>query len=187
VTTARRSRPPRHAIDNEQGFTNPRPGHIPTPPRPRPVRARPAFPQRLAASFCAAVIAGVEHRQRATVFSVKSTGARACAGDICLTPRHADDSSRSEALMDGDPRCGMLYLSIRSTRTRAQSPIPVPRPVSATRDSRRCARAASRTISSVTPSRSGATDRSNGNWPTPSTSRSTAIRATVNAPSRGSP
>ena len=32
-------------------FTNPRPGHIPTPPRPRPVRARPAFPQRLAATF----------------------------------------------------------------------------------------------------------------------------------------
>ena len=28
-----------------------RPGHIPTPPRPRPDRARPAFPQRLAATF----------------------------------------------------------------------------------------------------------------------------------------
>jgi predicted transglutaminase-like cysteine proteinase len=34
-----------------QGFTNPRAGHIPTPPRPRPVRARPAFPQRLAATL----------------------------------------------------------------------------------------------------------------------------------------
>src|SRR6201999_2314861 len=28
-----------------------RPGHIPTPPRPRPVRARPALPQELAATF----------------------------------------------------------------------------------------------------------------------------------------
>src|SRR4051794_7180890 len=28
-----------------------RPGHIPTPPRPRPDRARPALPQELAATF----------------------------------------------------------------------------------------------------------------------------------------
>jgi hypothetical protein len=35
-----------------QEFKNPRPGHIPTPPRPRPVRARPAIPQWLAATFC---------------------------------------------------------------------------------------------------------------------------------------
>ena len=40
------------SITNKE-FTNPRPGHIPTPPRPRPVRARPAFPQELAATFWA--------------------------------------------------------------------------------------------------------------------------------------
>src|SRR3984885_9969939 len=34
---------------------DPRPGHIPTPPRPRPDRARPALPQELAATFCDAV------------------------------------------------------------------------------------------------------------------------------------
>ena len=35
---------------HEPGVT--RPGHIPTPPRPRPDRARPALPQGLAATFC---------------------------------------------------------------------------------------------------------------------------------------
>src|SRR5437868_14190007 len=33
-----------------------RPGHIPTPPRPRPDRARPALPQELAATFWTAVM-----------------------------------------------------------------------------------------------------------------------------------
>ena len=49
---ARRSRPPAPAaIAEQKEFRNPRPGHIPTPPRPRPVRARPALPQELAATF----------------------------------------------------------------------------------------------------------------------------------------
>src|SRR5882672_8815374 len=49
---ARRLPPPAPAISNQtkkQGDT--RPGHIPTPPRPRPDRARPALPQELAATF----------------------------------------------------------------------------------------------------------------------------------------
>ena len=36
--------------DNKES-QDPRPGHIPTPPRPRPDRARPALPQELAATF----------------------------------------------------------------------------------------------------------------------------------------
>ena len=48
---ARRSPPPAPAIARDKELRDPRPGHIPTPPRPRPVRARPAFPQGLAATF----------------------------------------------------------------------------------------------------------------------------------------
>jgi hypothetical protein len=43
----RPSPPP--ALADTKGYSNTRPGHIPTPPRPRPVRARPGFPQSLAA------------------------------------------------------------------------------------------------------------------------------------------
>src|SRR6478736_8768454 len=62
VTTAPRSLPQVLAIDNEQGIWNPRPGHIPTPPRPRPVRARPAIPQWLAAIFLRDVLRSVLRR-----------------------------------------------------------------------------------------------------------------------------
>jgi hypothetical protein len=40
---------PRSLTTRDNGDT--RPGHIPTPPRPRPDRARPALPQELAATF----------------------------------------------------------------------------------------------------------------------------------------
>ena len=48
--------PPRRCHGQRQrsltpGIRNTRPGHIPTPPRPRPDRARPALPQELAATF----------------------------------------------------------------------------------------------------------------------------------------
>jgi hypothetical protein len=58
TTTARRSRPPALA---DKELLNPRPGHIPTPPRPRPVRARPALPQELAAPFWGAPETGEMH------------------------------------------------------------------------------------------------------------------------------
>src|SRR5450432_3296497 len=52
ATAAPRLPPPAPAT--EQEIRNPRPGHIPTPPRPRPDRARPALPQELAATFLSA-------------------------------------------------------------------------------------------------------------------------------------
>src|SRR5882757_7072555 len=60
ATAARRSPPPAPAntsqITRENG--DPRPGHIPTPPRPRPDRARPALPQGLAATLLALIYLG---------------------------------------------------------------------------------------------------------------------------------
>src|SRR5436189_4255767 len=65
VTAARPWLPPAPGIAEktvyQQGDT--RPGHIPTPPRPRPDRARPALPQELAATFWERLNAGF-----ATVF-----------------------------------------------------------------------------------------------------------------------
>src|SRR4051794_25550036 len=58
VTAARRWLPPAPGIGEKtvyrQGDT--RSGHIPTPPRPRPDRARPALPQELAATFWTGVM-----------------------------------------------------------------------------------------------------------------------------------
>src|SRR6202035_5988132 len=62
ATATRPSRPPAPKIAEgfAEGFAeatdtrslgDTRPGHIPTPPRPRPDRARPALPQGLAALF----------------------------------------------------------------------------------------------------------------------------------------
>src|SRR3982074_2452626 len=45
---------PRSLTTRDNGDT--RPGHIPTPPRPRPDRARPALPQELAATFFAPLV-----------------------------------------------------------------------------------------------------------------------------------
>ena len=44
-------------------YGDPRPGHIPTPPRPRPDRARPALPQELAATFWAGGAAASPERR----------------------------------------------------------------------------------------------------------------------------
>jgi len=55
VRPSRRRAPGSTATNESYGSNNQRvtrPGHIPTPPRPRPVRARPGFPQSLAATFC---------------------------------------------------------------------------------------------------------------------------------------
>src|SRR4030088_750519 len=49
---SRHRQPPRSLTTRDNGDT--RSGHIPTPPRPRPDRARPALPQKLAATFLAA-------------------------------------------------------------------------------------------------------------------------------------
>ena len=46
---------PRSLTTRDNGDT--RPGHIPTPPRPRPDRARPVLPQGLAATFWVAISA----------------------------------------------------------------------------------------------------------------------------------
>src|SRR5450432_531256 len=56
ATAAPRLPPPAPAT--EQKIRNPRPGHVPTPPRPRPDRARPALPQELAATTFAFVLLG---------------------------------------------------------------------------------------------------------------------------------
>ena len=74
------------------------------------------------------------------------------------------------------------YFLIRSTQTRS------PRG-SSTGERRRqplSARTASRTTSSLTPSRSGAMSRRNGNWPAPSASQLTATAVMVRAASCGS-
>src|ERR1700733_13999816 len=52
---------------------DPRPGHIPTPPRPRPDRARPALPQELAATFFAPPIIPVTRTNGALAHQPSAT------------------------------------------------------------------------------------------------------------------